>query len=48
MDESDLGNKLTGIGEHVSRDVLQLVFFEWMESLEWVIEHAGDYDINPH
>jgi hypothetical protein len=30
-DESDLENKLTDIWEYVCRDVLQLVFFEWMD-----------------
>jgi hypothetical protein len=38
-DESDLEDKLTDTWEHVSRDVLQSVFFEWMERLAWVIEH---------
>jgi hypothetical protein len=47
-DESELEYKFTDIWEHVSRDALQSVFFEWMERLEWVIEHEGDYDINPH
>jgi hypothetical protein len=42
-DESDLEDKLTDIWGHISRDVLQSVFFEWMERLEWVIEHEGDY-----
>jgi hypothetical protein len=35
-DESDLENKLADIWEHVRRDVLQSVFLEWMERLEWV------------
>jgi hypothetical protein len=46
--ESDLEGKLTHIWEHASRDLLQSVLFEWMERLEWVIEHAGAYYINPH
>jgi hypothetical protein len=32
--ENDLKNKLIDICGHVSRDVLQSVFFEWMERLE--------------
>jgi hypothetical protein len=46
-DESHLEDKLTDIWERVSRDVLQSVFFEWMERLEWVIEHEAGYYINP-
>jgi hypothetical protein len=38
--ESDLEDKLTHIWEHGSWDVPQSVFFEWMERLEWVIEHG--------
>jgi hypothetical protein len=48
MDKSDLEDKLTDIWECVSRDVLQSIFFEWLERLEWVLEHEGDYYINPH
>jgi hypothetical protein len=48
MDESDLEDKLTVIWEHMSRDVLQSVFFEWMERLEWTVKHEGDCHINPH
>jgi hypothetical protein len=47
-DEGDLEGKLTNIWEHLSRDVLQSVFFEWMERSEWVTEHEEDYCINPH
>jgi hypothetical protein len=47
-DESDLENRLTNTWGHVRRDVLQSLFFEWMEQLEWVIEHEGDCYINPH
>jgi hypothetical protein len=46
-DESHLEDKLTNIWEHVSRSVLESAFLEWMERLEWVIEHEGDYYINP-
>jgi hypothetical protein len=46
--ESDLEDNLTDIWQHVRRDVLQSAFFEWMERLEWVIEHEGDYKIKPH
>jgi hypothetical protein len=31
MDESDLEDILTNIWQHVSRDVLQSAFFEWMD-----------------
>jgi hypothetical protein len=47
-DKSDLENKLTGIWEHVSQDVLQSDFFEWIERLKWVIGHEGDYYTNPY
>jgi hypothetical protein len=47
-DRSDLEDKLTDIWEHISRNVLQSVFFKWIERLECVIEHERDYDINPY
>jgi hypothetical protein len=41
-DDSNLEDRLTDIWEHVSRDIFQSVFFEWMERLGWVVEHEGD------
>jgi hypothetical protein len=38
VDEGDLEDKLTDIWEYAGRDILEFVFFEWMERLEWVIE----------
>jgi hypothetical protein len=36
MDESGLEDKSTDIGEHVIRDLLQSLFFEAMDKLEWL------------
>jgi hypothetical protein len=47
MDRNDLEDKLTDIREHVSRDVLQSVFFEWIEGLMLVTGHEGDYYVDP-
>jgi hypothetical protein len=44
----DLEGALTEVWENVSRDVLQSLFHEWMARREWVMEHRGDYDTNPH
>jgi hypothetical protein len=46
--DDDLENKSTEVGGSVSEDVLQSVFQEWMERLEWVREHEGEYPIHPH
>jgi histone-lysine N-methyltransferase SETMAR len=47
-DEDDLEDKLTEVWEHVTEDVLQSVFYEWIARLEWVIAHGGEYYLNPH
>jgi hypothetical protein len=47
-DEDDLEDKLTEVWEHVTEDVLQSVFSEWIARLEWVIAHEGEYYLNPH
>jgi hypothetical protein len=47
-DDDDLEDKLREVWGSVSEDVLQSVFHEWMEQLEWVREHEGEYYINSH
>jgi hypothetical protein len=48
MDDDNLEDKLTEVWGSVSEDILQSVFHKWMERLEWIREHEGEYYINPH
>jgi hypothetical protein len=43
-----LEGKLADIWEQVHWNVLQSVLFGWMERVEWVIGHEGNYCFNPH
>ena len=44
-DEYDLKTCILSCWETVSFDELQNVFVEWIERLNWVIEHSGEYFI---
>jgi hypothetical protein len=45
-EKSDLGDKLTELWQNVSGDFRQLVFYERMARLEWVLEHDGECYVN--
>jgi hypothetical protein len=41
-------NAMQEIWREVTFKRLQSVFFTWIERFEYVIEHDGEYYINPH
>jgi hypothetical protein len=44
----EIVNAVQKIWREVTLERLQSVFFNWIERLEHVIEHDGEYYINPH
>jgi hypothetical protein len=44
----EIMNAMQEIWREVTLERLQSVFFNWIERLEYVIEHDGQYYINPH
>jgi hypothetical protein len=44
----EIMNAVQEIWREVTLERLQSVFFNWIELLEYVIEHDGEYYINPH
>jgi hypothetical protein len=44
----EITNAVQEIWREVTLERLQSVFFNWIERLEYVIEHDGEYYINTH
>jgi hypothetical protein len=44
----EIMNAVQEIWREVTLERLQSIFFNWIERLEYVIEHDWEYYINPH
>jgi hypothetical protein len=46
--KDDLEDQLTEVWDIGSGELLESLFHELRSKMKWLIEHEGEYDINPH